>query len=255
MKEKILLIFVLFSISGCDSSSKHVFIRYSAILLSVILYYIYANFQKEKTEHEDNEIFKNFNRKRFFSSSGNKSNISKENYNEVEVNNDEKSNLNEFDKSIKTYQYQKISNTTLKIVFILFFLGFLIRNFGTKEEFIGLIFYNSGAIILLIGLIYRILSEKHIHYTFKLFDDRLECFDGQKVLLFSIFLSDIWKLEIDYGYIYLEKIEMDIPKKVFYIFKDYSGQVIQKIDVDGLRNFKSLKTFRDEFSQIISQQI
>jgi hypothetical protein len=159
--------------------------------------------------------------------------------------------------SVKIYRYKKMSITFLIIGLSLLVLGFLFRDAEGYVEipvyYHGTIF-NIFAVIMLVLTVIIYLSENLIEYkthTYKLYNDRIECYNDQDIELFSIKISDIYKID----YIYTEINGGQSSNRIAFVLKSADGSELHRIEIKGLRNISSKKSFHDEFSEHIKNFI
>jgi len=246
MKKYLLVITLSLLLSGCESSDMKIPARFFGLALGALILYFIASFINKGENHKEKEIFLEFN------------NRSRHPTRIETIENNMKSSENT-DASVKIYRYKKASKIFLIIGLLLLVLGFVFKDAEGYVEipiyYHGIVF-NIFAVIMLVLTVIIYLSENLIEYkthTYKLYNNRIACYNDQDIELFSINVSDIYKIDIDYKYTDTKGGEM--LTGISYQFKTTSDSTLHKIEVKGLRNIDSKKSFRDEFSEQIKNFI
>ena len=151
--------------------------------------------------------------------------------------------------SVRIYRYKKMSITFLIIGLLLLVLGFVFKDAEGYVEipiyYHGIVF-NIFAVIMLVLTVIIYLSENLTEfktYTYKINNERLECFDYKDIEIFSINISDIYKIDN----LYTETNGGQSSNRIAFVLKRADGSELHRIEIKGLRNITSKKSFHDEF--------
>jgi hypothetical protein len=253
IKTILLAITISLFLTGCDSNDEYILTRVIAFGLGTLIISFFVNKRNIKYEQKDNELRGHFNKKKPNKSDSYKNSSEKNTRGIAESKTDKKnSKTPDLIDPIATYCYAKEDNTLLIILIIaifIFVLGF---------AFNSTMFYVFSGMLIAVTIIvgwnhYFGSVAKYRFYTYKVYNDRLECYKNENTPIISILFSDIVKIDSEYEYTSGRGgREID---KIFYLLKNKNGFVLHKMEVKWLRNFTTKKSFIDEFSELLKNNI
>ena len=266
MKIKLVLLTIVLttSLTGCESNDNHVLMRVTAFALGGLIISRFVRKRNDARIQKDGEIVDNFrklkeqkkqNQKKFSDQTSGDLIIDqsddkeKHSYNESS-NSDAIETINDIPVGI--YGYRKGNNLFRNLIIfnaIIFIGGFALDS---------IVLYAIGFGLLVTITIVKVqthFESEPLPYnnTYKLFNDRLECYINETAQPIVIQLAEIEKIETDYKYTTGrggEEID-----RIYYNLKNKNGNTMHKMEVQWLHNFDTHKSFRDEFSQFIKSPL